>query len=360
MISSSIFARCGRSAPARLRPFKNRHVLSIAGLCAIALLSACNMKTQAPAQVVAYSGMAGDGAGSAGMHTVLEGDTVYTVSKQYNLPMRDIIEVNHLSAPYKLDFGYRIKLPAPNEYTVKKYDTLYTVAHMFDSSVNEVARLNNLSAPYTLTAGQTLRLPSPALKGGDFTIEEAPAATAMKIDPVEREVLGGTVSAPSVPAAGQPPQPQAQTNAPAQVQQASVAAPKIPDEVPPRVKGNGKFMMPVEGKIISPYGSKADGLHNDGINIKVPRGTPVRAADNGVVVYAGSEIQGYGNLVLVRHADRWMTAYAHMDKILVKKGDSLKQGQSLGTVGSTGTVDSPQLHFEVRRGTKAIDPQAYL
>lgn len=336
-----------------LRPSHTlRFILFLTGGALV--LSACNMETQKPAPVVSYSGLAGDGAGSAGMHTVLEGDTVYTVAKEYNLPMRDIIEVNHLSAPYKLDFGYRLKLPAPNEYTVKKYDTLYTVAHMFDSTVNEVARLNDLSAPYMLTAGQTLRLPSPALKGGDFTIEEAPAATAMKIEPVEREVLGGTISAP--------PQPQAQSNEtpPVKVQQASVATPKIPDEVPPRVKGNGKFMMPVEGKIISSYGPKADGLHNDGINIKVPRGTPVRAADNGVVVYAGSEIQGYGNLVLVRHADRWMTAYAHMDKMLVKKGDTLKQGQTLGTVGTTGTVDSPQLHFEVRRGTKAINPQTYL
>lgn len=343
----------------------NKAVLC-AGLISVAALSACKMKTQDPALVVSYG--QGIGAGSAGMHTVLEGDTVYTVAKQYNLPMRDIIEVNNLSAPYKLDFGYRIKLPAPNEYTVKKYDTLYTVAAMFDSSVNEVARLNNLRAPYALNAGQVLRLPSPHARGGsnmaggDFTIEPAESQTPMKVDAVEREVIapppGGTV-------ASAPPQPQVYTSttpppAPAQVQTASVSAPKLPEEVPPRVKGNGKFMWPVDGKIISAYGPKADGLHNDGINIKAARGAPVRAADNGVVVYAGNEIQGYGNLVLIRHADRWMTAYAHMDKILVKKGDTLRQGQSLGTVGSTGQVDGPQLHFEVRRGTEAKNPQQFL
>lgn len=337
-----------------------------AALIPVVLLPACKMKTQDPAPVVSYQ--PGQGAGSSGMHTVLKGDTVYTVAKQYNLPIRDIIEVNNLSAPYKLDFGYRIKLPAPNEYTVKKYDTLYTVAAMFDAGVNEVARLNNLNAPYALSAGQVLRLPSPharggsAMAGGDFTIEPAETQAPMKVDAVEREVIAPP---PGTTSASAPPQPQVYTSttpppAPAQVQTASVAVPKIPDEVPPRVKGNGKFMMPVDGKIISGYGPKADGLHNDGINIKAARGAPVRAADNGVVVYAGNEIQGYGNLVLVRHADRWMTAYAHMDKILVKKGDTLKQGQSLGTVGSTGQVDGPQLHFEVRRGTEAKNPQQFL
>lgn len=347
-----------------------KHLLCTA-LISVAALSACKMKTQDPALVVSY-GQTG-GAGSAGMHTVLEGDTVYTVAKKYNLPMRDIIEINNLSAPYALDFGYRIKLPAPNNYTVKKYDTLYTVAAMFDSTVNEVARLNNLSPPYALTAGQMLRLPSQQQEtqmanAGTFTIEPAESAAPVRVEAVEREVIApppGTTSSTPVP---QPkvytsttPLPEAASSpAPATAQPASVVAPKLPDEVPPRVKGNGKFMMPVDGRIISAYGPKEGGLHNDGINIKAPRGTPVRSADNGVVVYAGNEIQGYGNLVLVRHADRWMTAYAHMDKILVKKGDTLKQGQSLGTVGSTGQIDSPQLHFEVRRGTEAMNPQKYL
>lgn len=344
-----------------------KRLLVCTALASVALLPGCKAltKTQPPAQVVTY-GQQG-GAGSAGMHTVLEGDTVYTVAKQYNLPMRDIIEINHLSAPYKLDFGYRIKLPAPNEYTVKKYDTLYNVAAMFDSSVNEVARLNNLSAPYALKAGQTLRLPSPSRSaygsGGDFTVEPAVPAASVRVESVEREVI----AAPVGKGAGVPPQPQVATSphAPAAtsqatVQPASVVIPQIPDEVPPRVKGNGKFMMPVDGRITSAFGPKDGGLHNDGINIKAPRGTPVRAADNGVVVYAGDDIQGYGNLVLVRHADRWMTAYAHMDKILVKKGATLKQGQTLGTVGTSGKVDSPQLHFEVRRGTEALNPQKYL
>lgn len=316
------------------------------------------MSTQKPAQVVAY-GLTG-GAGSAGMHTVLNGDTVYTVSKQYNLPMRDIIALNNLSAPYNLSQGYRIKLPPPNEYKVRRHDTLYGVASMFDSTVNEVARLNNLSAPYALTQGQVLRLPSPqnlqmASASAAPVVEEAVSA---RVEGVEREAIPqppmkGRGAAGAVPGASVPPQPAA-------AQPASSPPPKIPDTVPPRAKGSGKFMWPVDGRVVSGYGPKSDGLHNDGINIKVPRGTPVRAADNGVVVYADDKIQGYGNLVLVRHADRWMTAYAHLDKALVKKGDTLRQGQTLGTVGSSGQVDSPQLHFEVRRGTEALNPQKYL
>jgi murein DD-endopeptidase MepM/ murein hydrolase activator NlpD len=138
---------------------------------------------------------------------------------------------------------------------------------------------------------------------------------------------------------------------------AAVAARSMPP-VPPRA--GTKFMMPVKGPIISGYGPKADGLYNDGINIKAPAGTPVKAADNGVVVYAGDELKGFGNLILVRHADRWVTAYAHMGSMKVTKGDIVKRGQSIGTVGSTGSVDSPQLHFETRRGTEALNPQMFM
>jgi murein DD-endopeptidase MepM/ murein hydrolase activator NlpD len=125
-------------------------------------------------------------------------------------------------------------------------------------------------------------------------------------------------------------------------------------------RSSSKFLTPVAGKVISSYGPKSDGLHNDGINIKAPEGTPVRAAENGVVVYAGNELEASGNLIIIRHQDRWMTAYAHMSKLLVKRGDTVKRGQSIGTVGSTGSVDSPQLHFEVRRGTEALNPKQYI
>lgn len=306
-------------------------------------LGACS---QVPSPTVSYGQKAG--AGSAGIHTVLAGDTVYTVSKEYNLPMRDIVVLNQLSAPYTLTSGFRLRLPPPNEYRVKEDDNLYVVSNLFDVPQSEIVRLNNLVSPYRLKAGQVLRLPTPKEKIAAAAPRVQPASASMGRAPapaaVEREVLTAPQSAaPEAPATVQP----------------AAAPPRIPDTVPER-SANGKFMWPVQGKVISTYGPKADGLHNDGINIKAPRGTPVRATENGTIVYAGNELKGYGNLVIVRHADQYMSAYAHMDKILAKRGENVKAGQSIGTVGSTGGVDSPQLHFEIRKGSKPVDPQRHL
>ncbi len=341
--------------------------------------------TQKPAELVSY-GMKG-GAGTTGMHTVLAGDTVYTVSQRYNLPLREIISVNSLEAPYTLRSGFRLKLPPPNDYKARPGDTLNAISRTFGVSVSEMAKLNNLSAPYTIERGQIIRLPSPqpAVVEQGFasaapvpSFEEATVTSGLKVGSVESEVLapppGSVQTASASPAVlsapvsnpppvqettGFPPQPAAQAPA-ATVQPVSATLPSaIAPKIPAR-SGTGRFMRPVDGNIISSYGPKEGGLHNDGINIKAPKGTAVRAAENGVVAYTGSEMSGYGNLVLIRHADRWMTAYAHMDKTLVKKGDTVKAGQSIGTVGATGQVDAPQLHFEVRKGTQAVDPSKYL
>ncbi len=336
--------------------------------------------TQAPVGVVTYGANAGGG--STGMHTVLEGDTVYTVSKQYNLPLREIITVNDLSAPYTLTYGYRLKLPPPNEYKVKGGDTLNGVSRLFNVSLSEVARMNNIAAPYAINKGQVLRLPTPQPKLEQELASAAPmpsfdtdaqageqTSVPVKVAGVESEVLppppGMEQKTPAQPipvstsaATSFPPQPvpnSAQTSA--KVEPAVAKSPTTMPKTPPRT---GRFMRPVDGKIISGYGPKEGGLHNDGINIKAAKGTAVRAAENGVVAYTGNEMAGYGNLILIRHADRWMTAYAHMDKILVKKGDVVSAGQTVGTVGATGQVDSPQLHFEVRKGTQAEDPAKHL
>ncbi len=407
---------------------------SLVMLTSVLMLSGCLTPTgfQDPAEVVSYGNKGG--AGSAGIHTVLEGDTVYTVSQAYHLPLRDIIALNDLSAPYALKQGFRLKLPPPNEYKVQEGDTLNRIGRTFDVSVSQIASLNDLQPPYAVSKGRVLRLPSrqPELAqefagdndqkagayygvssgsgpSGAFYPQEQ-IAPPVGVASVERETLApppgmSAAAAPSsipvmkgagtpvIASGSMPPQPVARsgvssmalpppvTQSPATVarkgieaapvtapvKSAPVATPVVApastaSAIKPSIpaRAGAKFMWPVDGKVISGYGPKADGLHNDGVNIKVPRGTAVRAADNGVVVYAGKELQGYGNLVLIRHANRWMTAYAHLDKILVKKGDTLKQGQSLGTVGSTGQVDSPQLHFEIRRGTEAINPQLYM
>jgi murein DD-endopeptidase MepM/ murein hydrolase activator NlpD len=126
------------------------------------------------------------------------------------------------------------------------------------------------------------------------------------------------------------------------------------------VKASSRFVWPVRGQIISGFGKRASGVHNDGINIAAEPGSSVKAADNGVVVYAGNELAGYGNLLLIRHSNGFVTAYAHNKKLLVSKGDNVRQGQTIALVGSTGDVDRPQLHFEIRKGDRAVDPSRYL
>jgi murein DD-endopeptidase MepM/ murein hydrolase activator NlpD len=119
-------------------------------------------------------------------------------------------------------------------------------------------------------------------------------------------------------------------------------------------------LWPVRGRVLASYGPGPDGTHNDGINIGAPRGAAVQAVDAGVVAYTGNELRGYGNLVLVKHANGWISAYAHCDQLLVKRGEKVTRGQVIARVGSTGNVGEPQLHFELRHGHKAVDPQEFL
>jgi murein DD-endopeptidase MepM/ murein hydrolase activator NlpD len=120
------------------------------------------------------------------------------------------------------------------------------------------------------------------------------------------------------------------------------------------------FSWPLNGRVLTSYGAAAGGGHNDGINIAAPRGTPIAAIEAGTVAYAGNELRGYGNLVLVKHADGWISAYAHCDELLVKKGDQVDRGKAIAKVGSTGNVSEPQLRFELRRGNRPVDPRQFL
>jgi murein DD-endopeptidase MepM/ murein hydrolase activator NlpD len=112
--------------------------------------------------------------------------------------------------------------------------------------------------------------------------------------------------------------------------------------------------------VIAGFGSKPNGTQNDGINLAVPEGTPIKAADDGVVAYAGNELKGYGNLVLIRHSNGFVSAYAHASELMVKRGDTIKRGQVIAHAGQTGSVTSPQLHFEIRKGSTPVDPAQYL
>ena len=121
------------------------------------------------------------------------------------------------------------------------------------------------------------------------------------------------------------------------------------------MSGNS-FRWPVKGRVIAEFGARPDGGHNDGIDLAVPQGTSVKAAENGVVAYAGNELKGYGNLVLIRHANNWVSAYAHNEELLVKRGDKVRRGQIIAKAGATGAVSQPQVHFELRKGSRPVDP----
>ena len=249
----------------------------------------------------------------AGEAVIVKGDTLYSLSKRYDVSLRDLIDANNLKPPYILSIGQKIVIPGVDTHTVMKGETAYSISRLYSVDLTSLLKTNHIGTPYTLYVGQKLELP-PKVYGPGENVQ-----TAAVTNPRVKAVIG----------------------------------------TPPPRSGRG-FAWPVRGKIVSRFGTKPDGRHNDGINIAVAKGAPVRAADNGVVVYAGSELKGYGKLILIRHAGGWVTAYAHNDQLLVDRGQKVTAGQVIARAGSTGSVSDPQLHFEIRRGADAVDPTQFL
>jgi murein DD-endopeptidase MepM/ murein hydrolase activator NlpD len=294
------------------------------------------------------------------------GQSLYAVARLYGVTVRDLIHTNQLAPPYKLALGQRLVVPAvPSQapvatqvvptqvatHVVKSGDTVYSIARRYKVDMAVLVRLNALSASYAISPGQRLLLPGHA--GATTAIAGLPAAGTTKLS---------SAAATATPAQ----QPVAQATAVAWTASSQPAVAMVP---PPEVTGpipkappraGDKFLWPVDGKLLLKYGPKPGGLHNDGINIAAPRGSPVLAADNGVVAYVGNELRGFGNLLLIKHDGGWMTAYAHNEAILVGRGAKVTRGQTVARVGDSGSVVTPQLHFEIRRGIRAVDPAKQL
>jgi len=262
--------------------------------------------------------------------TVRKGDTVYALSRRYDTSPRAIIDANDLSPPYTVYPGQELTVPAPRYHVVEKGDTGYGISRRYGVDVTALMRANDISEPYILRVGQKLRVPG---GGGDpaGAQQTRVASSAGESDSENAAASGGPVDADLSGA--------------------------VPDP-PPR--SDSAFAWPVRGKLVSRFGPKSGGRHNDGINIAAPKGAPVRAAENGVVAYAGDDLADFGNLILIRHDGGWVTAYAHNAEILVERGDTVQRGQTIARVGTTGSVDRHQLHFEIRKGTRAVDPEEYL
>jgi len=287
---------------------------------------------------------------ASGRYRVASGDSLYGIARRFGLPVRAVIDANNLQPPYALTIGQELAVPRAQVHEVAAGDTLYSIARRYDIDRSELVRLNAIQAPYTIPVGQKLLLPTP----GSAVQSPAPVEVAYTSpqNPLGQPAPAGEAAPPSGTAAVPPP---AAAPAPAAKPRDAVRAALA--NPPGRA---GAFLWPVQGPVLSSYGAKSGGEHNDGINIAAPRGTPVRAAENGVVAYAGEELKGFGKLLLVKHADGWVTAYAHNDDLLVAAGDTVQRGQAIARVGSSGHVDRPQLHFEVRRGTRAVNPEAQL
>lgn len=277
-------------------------------------------------------------------------------------------------------------------HVVARGDTLYAVARRNNVEPMEVAKLNGLAPPYTIAVGRVLRLPGEVQAASPGVTAEVPAAiqaAALARQPPAGAAAPDTAPRGSVqvaalpppdlkPAESRPPEtrvPEARTAearpaaappplpAPGPAPAVAAIPPAPPPEpantavpAPPPRSASG-FLMPVEGRIILGFGPQPGGLSNDGINIAAPRGAPVKAAEHGVVVYAGNELRGFGNMLLIRHEGGWMTAYAHLATMAVMRGTKVERGQPIGTVGMTGNVTSPQLHFEIRQGKQPVDPE---
>jgi murein DD-endopeptidase MepM/ murein hydrolase activator NlpD len=325
---------------------------------------------------------------------VEQGDSLGSIAKRNGVSIEALKAANNLTDT-RLNAGQELIIPtpgspvevkasaAPKTYKVEKRDTPHLIAEKLGVKEKDLIARNKLHAE-KLRIGQVLIVPG-AGSGSDTSPADAASASDSKPASAAPEVhVVHTTTIPAPGAAGvdhpsaavtvdAPSAAQAHTTSPTAASPevtggASAKSNTTPDSqvasvdqlpTPDPMSGNS-FRWPVQGRIISVFGTKPDGGHNDGIDVAVPQGTSVKAAENGVVAYAGNELKGYGNLVLVRHANNWVSAYAHNEEILVKRGDKVRRGQIIAKAGNTGSVSQPQVHFELRKGSRPVDPTKYM
>jgi murein DD-endopeptidase MepM/ murein hydrolase activator NlpD len=246
---------------------------------------------------------------------------------------------------------------AGGSHVVNPGETLHSIARRNNIPAAKLAKANNLPVTTQLKVGMKLNVPG---------LKTAVAAPAQSQQLQQPKTAAAATAVKPVAAAGAKPAaaPVMVAEAPAAKKESANLASET-KEIEKDVKQDATaslpgFRWPVRGRVIAAYGAKTSGKQNDGINVAVPEGTPVKAAEDGVVTYSGNELKGYGNLVLVRHSNGYVTAYAHASELMVKRGDTIKRGQIIAKAGQTGEVSSPQLHFEIRQGSTPVDPSKFL
>lgn len=259
---------------------------------------------------------------------VAEGDTLFSIAQNNQIDLQALIAVNGLKAPYDLTPGETLRVPGPNVHVVSAGETIFSISSAYNIDTMTLAAINDLYEPYNIQEGQKLQLPA-----------------GLQSRSVKAKGAGWRLAS-SEPGKAKPPK----TSKGKKTKSVARATPR----------GGGKFLWPAHGTIISTFGGKGTGKHNDGINIALGMNSKIVASSDGTVSYVGNEVKGYGNLVLIRHRSNWVTAYAHMGDIWVVKGQAVERGQHIANAGQTGDADEPQLHFELRRGQKSYDPEQYL
>jgi murein DD-endopeptidase MepM/ murein hydrolase activator NlpD len=305
-------------------------------------------------------------------------DTLDLLAKRYNVSSSAILQANGYKGPRTLSPGQQLVIPrqtaavatpapapalAPpvskpvaavagpsSIHVVNHGDTLMSIARRNHVPVAELAKANNLDTSAKLSLGMKLTVPGAKSAAASPVVQ--PVAPVQQV-----AAVAAPVAKPVTPAA--PLQSARLAQATTNVEEKPVV--EAPAVKPSEATGAlPTFRWPVRGKVITSYGAKTNGKSNDGINLAVPEGTPVKAAEDGVVAYSGNELKGYGNLVLVRHSNGYVTAYAHASELMVKRGDTIKRGQIIAKSGQSGEVGSPQLHFEIRKGSSPVDPLQFL
>ncbi len=316
--------------------------------------------------------------------TIAPGDTLAALSGRYGVPASAIAEANGMSGPAALRPGQRLVIPRYNTsaagssvarptaaaqtgklrapmssvHVVAPGETLVGIARRYNRPITEIATANKIAPHAMVKMGDRLVIPGKAGAGART------AAIAAEPQAPQPTAAAPPAAPPALPRAAEPapaPQRLASIEPTPTVRVATpVTEGIVEDGGSDRGGASPAFRWPVRGRVIAGFGAKTNGQQNDGINLAVPEGTAVRAAEDGVVAYAGSELKGYGNLILIRHSNGFVTAYAHASEIMVKRNDAVRRGQVIAKSGQTGTVASPQLHFEIRKGSAPVDPMQHL
>lgn len=273
---------------------------------------------------------------SAQTYVVKRGDSLRAIAVSTGAGSEAIARANNLARPFVIQPGQRLTIPGGRYHLIREGETGIAIARAYNVDWGRVMAVNALEEPFILRVGQRILIPS----SGPETLQESAARFHLDIDDI---VTGGE---PAIALTDRPVQPTASS---ARVLPSSAALAQ-----PARLRG--AFQWPLQGNVVKRFGPGASGERNEGIKIAAPLDTPVLAAADGVVAYAGSEVPALGGIVIVKHGDGWTTIYGHASQLLVQRGQAVKKGQMIALSGNSGFADRPELHFEMRQGRTPVDP----